>query len=380
MPLTKLAYGLLGVEAVLCCLIVYKVAYTEIDWIAYMQEVGGFMSGQFDYSQLRGDTGPLVYPAGFVYLFSILSKLTDGGDNILLAQIIFLALYLCNLVLVFKIYPRSISSWALILLCLSRRVHSIFMLRLFNDCWATALLHLAIYLFISDSWYIGCVVFSLAVSIKMNILLFAPGLLVLLLLRFPRFKTIPLLSVCAVTQLILGAPFLSSYPMSYLLGSFNFGRQFMYVWSVNWKFVPEDIFLSKPFAIGLLCLHVFLLALFAWKRWFPLLGEFNGRHPSRDEILLIMFSSNMIGILCCRSLHYQFYVWYFYSLPYLAWKVDLPFSNLTNNVLRTIVLLSIEVVWNIYPANQYASTVLLVSHSALLLGLWLSVGSKQKQA
>ncbi len=37
---------------------------TEIDWIAYMQEVGGFLSGERDYALLRGDTGPLVYPAG----------------------------------------------------------------------------------------------------------------------------------------------------------------------------------------------------------------------------------------------------------------------------------------------------------------------------
>ena len=33
---------------------------TEIDWIAYMQEVEGFINGTFDYVQLKGDTGPLV--------------------------------------------------------------------------------------------------------------------------------------------------------------------------------------------------------------------------------------------------------------------------------------------------------------------------------
>ena len=35
-------------------------ADTEIDWIAYMQEVGGFLSGDLDYTHLKGDTGPLV--------------------------------------------------------------------------------------------------------------------------------------------------------------------------------------------------------------------------------------------------------------------------------------------------------------------------------
>lgn len=40
---------------------------TEIDWVAYMQEVGGWWSGEMDYTKLGGDTGPLVYPAGFLY-------------------------------------------------------------------------------------------------------------------------------------------------------------------------------------------------------------------------------------------------------------------------------------------------------------------------
>lgn len=44
---------------------------TEIDWVAYMQEVKGFLDGERDYRNLRGDTGPLVYPAGFVYVYSV---------------------------------------------------------------------------------------------------------------------------------------------------------------------------------------------------------------------------------------------------------------------------------------------------------------------
>lgn len=44
---------------------------TEIDWVAYMQEVEGFLGGERNYLNLRGDTGPLVYPAGFVYAYSV---------------------------------------------------------------------------------------------------------------------------------------------------------------------------------------------------------------------------------------------------------------------------------------------------------------------
>lgn len=44
---------------------------TEIDWFAYMSEVQGYLDGIRDYNLLEASTGPLVYPAFFVYIFSI---------------------------------------------------------------------------------------------------------------------------------------------------------------------------------------------------------------------------------------------------------------------------------------------------------------------
>lgn len=50
--------------------------------IQHIQEVSGFLGGERDYLNLKGDTGPLVYPAGFVYIFSVFRWLTDGGENL----------------------------------------------------------------------------------------------------------------------------------------------------------------------------------------------------------------------------------------------------------------------------------------------------------
>lgn len=55
-------------------------------------------------------------------------------------------------------------------------------------------------------WRLGCVSFSLAVGVKMNILLFAPGLLLLLLQANGIAGTAICLSICAGVQVGVEAP------------------------------------------------------------------------------------------------------------------------------------------------------------------------------
>jgi len=96
--------SLVLVDFLLSILIINKIKYTEIDWVAYMQEVEGFLSGERNYSLLKGDTGPLVYPAGFVYIFSFLRYLTSNGTDIRTGQYIFLSFYITVLGLVLGKY------------------------------------------------------------------------------------------------------------------------------------------------------------------------------------------------------------------------------------------------------------------------------------
>ncbi|XP_030878743.1 dol-P-Man:Man(5)GlcNAc(2)-PP-Dol alpha-1,3-mannosyltransferase isoform X1 [Leptonychotes weddellii] len=183
--------------------VIHRVAYTEIDWKAYMAQVEGVINGTYDYTQLQGDTGPLVYPAGFVYIFMGLYYATGRGTDIRMAQHIFAVLYLATLLLVFLIYHQTCKVPPFVfffMCCASYRVHSIFVLRLFNDPVAMALLFLSINLLLARRWGWGCCCFSLAVSVKMNVLLFAPGLLFLLLMQFGFRGALPKLGICAVLQ------------------------------------------------------------------------------------------------------------------------------------------------------------------------------------
>lgn len=52
--LSLLTFPILLAELAINLFIIHKVKYTEIDWIAYMQECEGFLNGTTDYSQLKG--------------------------------------------------------------------------------------------------------------------------------------------------------------------------------------------------------------------------------------------------------------------------------------------------------------------------------------
>uniref|UniRef100_A0A8B9B7L9 Dol-P-Man:Man(5)GlcNAc(2)-PP-Dol alpha-1,3-mannosyltransferase n=1 Tax=Anser brachyrhynchus TaxID=132585 RepID=A0A8B9B7L9_9AVES len=220
---------------------------------------------------------------------------------------------------------------------------------------------------------------SLAVSVKMNILLFAPGLLFLLLKRFGLLGCIPKLCICALLQVVLGLPFLLVNPVGYLSRSFDLGRQFQFKWTVNWRFLPEEVFQSRAFHVLLLLAHLAGLGLFALHRWHRssesilslLKDPADRKHPSPplsvNKIVFVLFSSNFLGVCCSRSLHYQFYVWYFHTLPYLLWCT--PTAKLAH-MPKVLLLGVIELCWNTYPSTVCSSLSLHICHGLVLLQLW----------
>ena len=127
------------------------------------------------------------------------------------------------------------------------------------------LLYIAIYLLLRHRWTWCCVFVSLALSVKMNILLFMPALGVLLLQRFGVWRTVPRLLLIILIQVVLATPFLLVHPSNYFHCAFEFDRAFFYKWTVNWKVFEEEIFLSKPLAHGLLGAHAILILL-VWNK------------------------------------------------------------------------------------------------------------------
>lgn len=294
-------------------------------------------------------------------------------------------------------------------------------------------------MFLKNKWYLGSFIYSIAVSVKMNILLYAPCLLIAYLSNLTLMKTAKNLFICAFTQLILGAPFLYGNIVSYMKGSFDLGRVFEHKWTVNYRFLPRDLFENFYFHIGLLVLHLLLLGLFApnikkylssyaklnyviqdlksqvknsnkkkaqskpkeeklTKQQKDFLSAFekqlkNGSakqkkkgkvqepkpEPQEDEddkkteinfskitqlFVLPFFVTNLIGVASARSLHYQFYSWYFHSLLYLVHST--PFRK----PVIFLILGLIEFCWNVYPSTELSSALLHGCHIVLLYGLY----------
>ena len=330
-----------------------------------MEEVGGFLAGERDYAKLRGGTGPLVYPAGFVYLYSFLRRVTLG--SVRPAQWCFAGVYLLTHAVVLCLYVKSkvVPPLALVLLSLSKRLHSIYLLRCFNDgaamllAWgATLLLSEALS---SDGDHsrankgrksgsgkkksllvvASVATFSLAVSVKMNVLLMAPPVAVLLLQAARAHEIAAGVLVGTALQVLLGLPFLLRFPASYLARAFELGRVFTHRWSVNFAFLPEKAFVGRPLALGLAAAHLGVLFAFAGWRWtrkevggggggkgkgkkgsggvvaaaaecwdasFP--KSKSKSSPSRpaldaSHVFRVVAVGNFIGVVFARSLHYQ---------------------------------------------------------------------------
>ncbi|KAK1227172.1 dolichyl-P-Man:Man(5)GlcNAc(2)-PP-dolichol alpha-1,3-mannosyltransferase [Marasmius sp. AFHP31] len=376
-----LAFFVVLGDAFLSVLIRKFIPYTEIDWETYMIQVQSYIKGQRDYSKISGPTGSLVYPAGHLWIHVFLERITNGGLNIGFAQNIYTALYILSLALSCAIYRKAggVPNWILLLLPLSKRLHSIYILRLFNDCWSVVAMQCAILAFQSAEDDIGILFFSLALSVKMSILLYLPGLVVILVKRKGLLYTIRKLFTITGIQSIIAFPFIQEDWRAYLRSSFDLSRVFLYKWTVNWRMVPEEIFLHPRWATSLLIGHVSLLLLFGISKWCNPDGGVKAtisralRRPampaglspvSADFVATVFFTCNLIGVLFARSLHYQFYSWYAQQIPYLLSRTRYPVY------LKIMLFVAIEYAWNTFPSTTPSSSILLLAHITLLAGIW----------
>ncbi|KAK6203281.1 Dolichyl-phosphate-mannose-glycolipid alpha-mannosyltransferase [Scheffersomyces amazonensis] len=404
---------LVSLTSIIAKFIIRFVPYTEIDFITYMQQIHLINDGELDYNKIFGDTGPIVYPAGYVQIYQWINYLTNNGTDIKTGQSIFgYLLTLTNLLVLVAFSFTNIPPWPLYFLLLSRRLISIYVLRLFNDCFTTiCMVGVTIFLQQASYWHkssklisfllvaLGSDLLSIAISIKMNALLYVPGFLIVsyFLVEENIFKFLIILVIIPLIQLITGWNFLlplyndeeaKIIRWNYINQAFDFKRKFLYKWTVNWKFISEETFLSDSFATTLLIGHLTILVAFTLTRYINI--KVTGKSISQliidafkpnstiinktnlfidanigpRLILLTLSTSNVIGVLFSRSLHYQFLSWYCWQLPFLLYATGWNF------IISFIIWSAHEWCWNVYPAHALSSGLLVTILSLILIAVW----------
>lgn len=452
---TRITYPLIAcIASIITKIIIKKVSYTEIDYTTYLQQIDKVNAGELNYANIYGDSGPIVYPAGFVTVYQYIQWLC--GDNVEQAQYVFGYCFTATVALACFVYAQiwDLAPWPIYLFLASRRLLSIYVLRMFNDCWTTICMVGVVLLLqqaaafkevdkkreiavVSEQkksggggdegkknknnkngeekvvrevvkgspWLdisflltiIAADLYSIAISIKMNALLYMPAFLIITYFLNDEnlIKFIIVVTIIPLVQILVGWRFLllmfddelaRTIRWNYITHAFNFGRQFLYKWTVNWKFLPETIFTSPQFRHILLVLHIVILGIFTFTRFLnsKIIGKtipqlikdafiprstispqnvFLNKLIAPQLIFYIMAITNLIGILCSRSLHYQFLAWYAWTLPALL-HLNFPVY------VGVPIWFVHEWCWNVFPATALSSAVLVTVLISILVASW----------
>jgi alpha-1,3-mannosyltransferase len=285
-----------------------------------------------------------------------------------------------------------VPSYVFPLLVASKRLHSIFVLRCFNDCFAALFMWITILCFQRHYWTIGVLAYSWGLGTKMSLLLILPAIAVIMFFGRGVGGSLTLAMIMLQHQVAIANPFLKENPMGYLSRAFELSRQFFFKWTVNWRFVGEETFLSRPFAMSLLGLHVAVLAAFVIKKWLrpspkPLSQlilpslQFKSPFTYREEtmvraavtpqyVMTTMLSANVIGLLFARSLHYQFYSLLAWSTPYLLWRSGV------HPVLQYTLWGLQEWAWNVFPSTPASSGVVVGVLAVTVMLSWFAASKE----
>lgn len=227
--------------------------------------------------------------------------------------------------------------------------------------------------------------YSWGLGIKMSLLLALPAVGIMLFLARGVQAGLKQAWLMAQLQIVMAFPFLPTNWMGYLSRAFEFSRQFLFKWTVNWRFVGEETFLSKAFSTSLLVGHVSTLLLFATTRWLrpaekPVLelvsnalkleepcGKMQHAVSIRinpNYILTTILTANAIGMLFARSLHYQFYAYIALATPFLLWRSGL------HPILQYLLWAVQEWAWNVYPSTDLSSMVVVGTLFVTVASVW----------
>lgn len=188
--------------------------------------------------------------------------------------------------------------------------------------------------------------FSLALGIKMSAMLYIPALYFITARSEGIFIGTLYIIFIASFQLLIALPFLEISAPAYISSAFDTTRGFLLQHSFTFNFLPTTF--GDNFWFKLVCMtcHLGFLLYFLFFKWttirnvfkeiylwpFELIPDFKKQDPK--FIAEVFFICNYTGIMWSRGIHYQFIIWFLFSLPFL---IDIGSPSLHNWRARHVI-------------------------------------------
>ena len=213
----------------------------------------------------------------------------------------------------------------------------------------------------------------------MNVLAYLPGILYIMALTKGIWKSFLSFLMIGIMQYVWGLEFILYMKPQYLNTAYNFSRRFnmMYSQTYKWLQFPNNtLYHSETYMKILLLVSLVSLSFFLIKRWLPLVdpkGIFSIR-KSLESLSIwpirlcpkikvlspyyvgeVLFLSNFTSIVWARSIHPQFLIWYWFSIPFLMYAPLINNKIGLTELLLTMIILDGAYVIQILEVPSFAS-------------------------
>lgn len=95
------------------------------------------------------------------------------------------------------------------------------------------------------------------------------------------------------------------------------------------------------------------------------------RRVTPEYVLTTVLTANAVGMLCARSLHYQFYSWIAWATPFLLWRAGF------HPAVLYALWAAQEWAWNVYPSTRVSSVVVVGVLAVTVGGVWRGTGRER---
>ena len=343
-------------------------SYWDMDYSSYREQAQQYLDGELNYKYIIGNRGQWYYPALHLYTYALIHQVTDNYMYPLPAILTVTAVHIFVCVFAVKIYQEAFGKDSknvllVLLWCLSTKPTINVTRYAFSDDFNVLFTYIGIYLFQKHQNLLGSIFIAIGLGYKMNVMMYLPALLLIVALSSGVIRATLYFIMVFILQEVWALEFNLAYPYEYNTYAFNLAKGFkwetsrIYLWI---KYENKRFYRTIFYSVFLMILILLTCLYFLIVRWAPLLHknrkfsmkllcqkislwpiqicpDFEKQDPY--FIAEAFFLCNFAGIVWARSLHQQFLIWYWFSIPFIMYTSLLEKKMTLQTLACSVILL-----------------------------------------